>query len=306
MNPLALGSGDVDPTRRVVARRRRMRVEASALLRGASVVARAWTRGGGGGWRARGMGTRASAPVATGTRARRSVRGETTRTFASSGSNEGEDDGETKTTKTKTKTKTKKKTSPYPESRSVTVNGERYRRCAAAIVFNDRGQVLCGERSDRKGSWNMPQGGIEKGETVEAAATRELFEETGVRAATGEDDGDVGLVRLVGALPEDDGYCYRVDESTWLAKRGLAGQRLEFCLFHWPGADGVSSDPTHHPAVNLAGENGESREFDRLRWMDFDDIVADVWPTKRVPYALARDVSRARVDAWLATTHDRV
>ena len=280
-----------------------MRVEASALLRGASLVARAWTRGRGGGWRARGMGTRASAPVATGTRARRSVRGETTRTFASSGSNEGEDDGETKT---KTKTKKKKKTSPYPESRSVTVNGERYRRCAAAIVFNDRGQVLCGERSDRKGSWNMPQGGIEKGETVEAAATRELFEETGVRAATGEDDGDVGLVRLVGALPEDDGYCYRVDESTWLAKRGLAGQRLEFCLFHWPGADGVSSDPTRHPAVNLAGENGESREFDRLRWMDFDDIVADVWPTKRVPYALARDVSRARVDAWLATTRDRV
>ena len=168
MNPLALGSGDVDPTRRVVARRRRMRVEASALLRGASLVARAWTRGGGGGWRARGMGTRASAPVATGTRARRSERGETTRTFASSGSNEGEDDGETKTTKTKTK----KKSSPYPESRSVTVNGERYRRCAAAIVFNDRGQVLCGERSDRKGSWNMPQGGIEKGETVEAANMR--------------------------------------------------------------------------------------------------------------------------------------
>ena len=64
MNPLALGSGDVDPTRRVVARRRRMRVEASALLRGASVVARAWTRGGGGGWRARGMGTRASARAA--------------------------------------------------------------------------------------------------------------------------------------------------------------------------------------------------------------------------------------------------
>jgi hypothetical protein len=50
----------------------------------------------------------------------------------------------------------------------------------------------------------------------------------------------------------------------------------------------------------LAGENGESREFDRLRWMDFDDIVADVWPAKRAPYALARDVARARVDAWLA------
>jgi len=288
-----------------------MRVEASVLVRGASLVARAWTtRGGGGGWRARGaMGTRASAPVAEGTRAS-AVRGETTRAFASSGRS---DDEETTTTTMTTQKKQKKKekqepkkktkkTTAYPESRSVTVNGERYRRCAAAIVFNDRGQVLCGERSDRKGSWNMPQGGVEKGETVEAAATRELFEETGVRASTddADDDDDDGLVRLVGALPEDDGYCYRVDENTWLAQRGLAGQRLEFCLFHWPGDDGVSGDPTLHPAVNLAGENGESREFDRLRWMDFDDIVADVWPAKRAPYALARDVARARVDAWLA------
>jgi hypothetical protein len=49
----------------------------------------------------------------------------------------------------------------YPEECRVEVNGKQYRRCAAALVFNKNGDVLVGERSDRPGSWGMPQGGIE-------------------------------------------------------------------------------------------------------------------------------------------------
>lgn len=51
----------------------------------------------------------------------------------------------------------------YPEEQKVEVGGKLYRRCAAALVFNLRGEVLVGERSDRPGSWNMPQGGVEVG-----------------------------------------------------------------------------------------------------------------------------------------------
>ena len=212
----------------------------------------------------------------------------------------------TKKTKSKSKsTKSKSTSKAYPEARSVTVNGERYRRCAAALVFNDRGEILCGERSDRAGSWNAPQGGVEAGERVEDAAARELFEETGVRAMMdATTSSSNGVVRLIGALPESDGYCYRVEEHTWLAERGLAGQRLEFALFHWPGVD-CDADPTTHPAVNLAGENGESREFNRLRWIDFDEMVRDVWPSKRAPYALARDVASPLIrDALRAARGD--
>jgi len=206
--------------------------------------------------------------------------------------------------RTKAKAKAKAKAKPYPDARSVTVNGEKYRRCAAALVFNDRGEILCGERSDRAGSWNAPQGGVEAGERVEDAAARELFEETGVRAMDATTPSSSGVVRLIGALPESDGYCYRVEENTWLAERGLAGQRLEFALFHWPGVD-CDADPTTHPAVNLAGENGESREFDRLRWIDFDEMVRDVWPSKRAPYALARDVASPLIrDALRAARGD--
>ena len=187
-----------------------------------------------------------------------------------------------------------KSTKPYPESRLVEVHGEKYRLCAAALVFNDRGEVLCGERSDRPGSWNMPQGGVEAGETTREAATRELFEETGIRAMNDAQD-DAGIVRVIGELPKDDGYCYKVEGENWLTKRGLAGQRLEFCLFHWRTVD----DPMSHPGVDLGGLNGEPKEFSQLKWMHFDDLVRDVWGTKKAPYALARDASRALIRAAL-------
>jgi len=179
---------------------------------------------------------------------------------------------------------------PYPESRLVEVNGEKYRLCAAALVFNDRGEVLVGERSDRPGSWNMPQGGVEAGETTREAATRELFEETGVR--TFEEDASRGVVRVIGELPKDDGYCYKVEGESWLSKRGLAGQRLEFCVFHWSGA---RDDPMEHECVDLGGLSGEPKEFARLKWMDFDDLVRDVWGTKKAPYSLARESSRTLI-----------
>jgi len=51
----------------------------------------------------------------------------------------------------------------YPEEQTVEVGGRTYRRCAAALVFNIKGEVLVGERCDRPGSWNMPQGGVEVG-----------------------------------------------------------------------------------------------------------------------------------------------
>ena len=158
----------------------------------------------------------------------------------------------------------------------------------------------------------MPQGGVEAGETTREAATRELFEETGIRAVMddcttsattssstkGEDH--TGIVRVIGELPKDDGYCYKVEGENWLAKRGLAGQRLEFCLFHWRTTD----DPMSHPSVDLGGLNGEPKEFSRLKWIAFDDLARDVWGAKKAPYALARDASRALIRAALDDTHD--
>jgi putative (di)nucleoside polyphosphate hydrolase len=54
-----------------------------------------------------------------------------------------------------------------------------YRRGVGLCVFNKQGLVLCAERRDYRGAWQMPQGGIQKGEEPPVAAMRELKEEVG-------------------------------------------------------------------------------------------------------------------------------
>ncbi len=55
-----------------------------------------------------------------------------------------------------------------------------FRAGVVAVVTNGRGQVMAFERSDVPGAWQLPQGGIDVGEETEAAAWRELSEETGL------------------------------------------------------------------------------------------------------------------------------
>ena len=59
-----------------------------------------------------------------------------------------------------------------------------YRPGVGLVLFNPRGLVWVGRRLDQKGdAWQMPQGGIDEGETPEQAALRELEEEIGTAKA---------------------------------------------------------------------------------------------------------------------------
>lgn len=68
-----------------------------------------------------------------------------------------------------------------------------FRAGVVTVVVNDRDQVLAFERSDVRGQWQLPQGGIDVGERPVEAAWRELAEETGLGPAD---------VELVGEHPD--------------------------------------------------------------------------------------------------------
>jgi 8-oxo-dGTP pyrophosphatase MutT (NUDIX family) len=68
----------------------------------------------------------------------------------------------------------------YPDEKAILKKmKEKIPVCKAGggLVYNKKGEVLF---IFRNGKWDLPKGGIEKGEEIEDTATREVEEETGV------------------------------------------------------------------------------------------------------------------------------
>jgi len=119
-----------------------------------------------------------------------------------------------------------------------------YRSCVGIALFNNKNEVFVGERIDTPGAWQMPQGGIDKGEDLEAAAFRELQEEVGTNeakilkiadTATRYDLPDHLLHKLWNGK-------YRGQEQTWVAMRFIgqdadikidADNSPEFSAWQW-------------------------------------------------------------------------
>ena len=72
-----------------------------------------------------------------------------------------------------------------------------FRAGTVAVVRDSHGRVLAFERSDRRGQWQLPQGGIDAGESPVEGVWRELREETGLTADE---------VHLVDEYPEWTAY----------------------------------------------------------------------------------------------------
>jgi len=139
-------------------------------------------------------------------------------------------------------------------------------------LFNGDGRVLIGRRFRDDGpeiilpglEWQMPQGGVDDGEDLKAAASRELWEETSVRNADflGETEW------LTYEFPPYHGPPHR------LAKFG--GQRQKWFALRFTGSED-EIDP-------LTPRNGQPAEFDAWRWERLDHVADLVVPFRREVY----------------------
>ncbi|MEQ8443852.1 MAG: RNA pyrophosphohydrolase [Alphaproteobacteria bacterium] len=137
-----------------------------------------------------------------------------------------------------------------------------YRPCVGLMLFNRGGHVFVGNRIDVPGDhWQMPQGGIDPGETPEQAAWRELMEEVGTDKAE--------------IIAESENW-YPYDLPSGLSRRiwkgRYRGQTQRWFAFRFLGDDGDIDLTVHKP------------EFGEWRWVALNDLPDLIVPFKRPIY----------------------
>jgi len=105
------------------------------------------------------------------------------------------------------------------------------------IVLNSQNQVFVGKRKDNPGDkWQMPQGGVDKGESYINAMKRELFEETSIKS-----------VKILKEL--DRIYEYELPDNLvgiiWKGK--FRGQKQKWFITKFLGNDSEINLNTKHP-----------------------------------------------------------
>ncbi|WP_372892522.1 RNA pyrophosphohydrolase [Rhodosalinus sp.] len=139
-----------------------------------------------------------------------------------------------------------------------------YRPCVGVMLVNARGEVFVGQRIDNPGpAWQMPQGGIDPGESVETAALRELGEETGLTP---------DLVRVEAESPDWVTYDlpHELVPKIWGGR--FRGQKQKWVLMRFLGTDDQVNIATKHP------------EFSTWRWIAPEALPGVIVPFKRQVY----------------------
>jgi putative (di)nucleoside polyphosphate hydrolase len=134
-----------------------------------------------------------------------------------------------------------------------------YRDCVVAVIRDKQGLVLAGERSDAKGAWQLPQGGVDAGESPDEALFRELREEIGT-----------DRLQVLRKLPDLITYEFPLDMNSGPARQ-YRGQQQTWYLMEFL-SDG---------APNLEISDGE---FQDIKWMQAALLVRNIVPWKQMAY----------------------
>ena len=141
-----------------------------------------------------------------------------------------------------------------------------YRPCVGVMLVNAEGRAFVGKRIDNKEGdwWQMPQGGVDDGEDLEAAMIRELAEETGARPRH---------LEVVAQLEEELFYDLPPELQGKLWGGKYVGQRQSWFLVRFTGEDSdIDLDAHEHP------------EFCEWKWVDPELLPDMIVPFKREIY----------------------
>ena len=137
-----------------------------------------------------------------------------------------------------------------------------YRRCVGLVVINKDRLVFVGKRIDSNlNAWQMPQGGIENGESPRNAGLRELKEEIGTNN-----------VKLIGEMDNWLNYDIPQKLSSKLWNGKYRGQTQKWLAFQFLGSD---------DEINI---NTEDPEFKEWKWEEHKNLVNLAVPFKKDIY----------------------
>jgi putative (di)nucleoside polyphosphate hydrolase len=118
------------------------------------------------------------------------------------------------------------------------------------IILNNKQKVFVGKRKDNPGDkWQMPQGGVENGESFITAMKRELYEETSIK--------NIKIIKEIEKI-----YEYELPENLigiiWKGK--FRGQKQKWFIIKFMGDENEINLNTKHP------------EFIEWKWIDVENL----------------------------------
>ena len=131
-----------------------------------------------------------------------------------------------------------------------------------AIVLNSENKIFVGKRADNPiDKWQMPQGGVDKGENFISAMKRELKEETSIQ--------NIKILKQI-----DQWFEYELPKNLlgiiWKGK--FRGQKQKWFIVRFIGNESEINLKTKHP------------EFIEWKWIEIDELTNVIVDFKKDVY----------------------
>ena len=131
-----------------------------------------------------------------------------------------------------------------------------------AIVLNNKNKIFVGKRADNPvNKWQMPQGGVNKGENLINAMKRELMEETSIQ--------NIKVLKKI-----DRWFKYELPKDLlgiiWKGK--FRGQKQKWFIVRFIGNESEINLKTKHP------------EFIEWKWIEVDELINVIVDFKKGVY----------------------